>query len=146
MRNITDVDDKINARAIELGISIQELTSKTYAEFQEDMSYLNCLSPTYEPKATEHIKDIISINENLIANNHAYVSEGHVYFDVTSAKDYGCLSGRNLDEMISEAKAKRDLTGVFRIFMQDWNEFTDPYNQENDYWPCRDRAMEALGG
>ena len=52
----------------------------------------------------------------------------------------------NLDEMISEAKAKRDLTGVFRIFMQDWNEFTDPYNQENDYWPCRDRAMEALGG
>ena len=65
VRNITDVDDKINARAIELGISIQELTSKTYAEFQEDMSYLNCLSPTYEPKATEHIKDIISINENI---------------------------------------------------------------------------------
>jgi len=106
VRNITDVDDKINARAIELGISIQELTSKTYVEFQEDMSYLNCLSPTYEPKATEHIKDIISINEKLIANNHAYVSEGHVYFDVTSAKGYGCLSGRNLDEMISGARVE----------------------------------------
>jgi hypothetical protein len=52
----------------------------------------------------------------------------------------------NLDEMISEAKAKRDLSGVFSIFMEEWDEFTDPYNQENDYWPCRDRALEALGG
>jgi hypothetical protein len=51
----------------------------------------------------------------------------------------------NLDEMISEAKAKRDLSGVFSIFMEEWGEFTDPYNQENDYWPCRDRALEALG-
>lgn len=104
VRNITDVDDKINVRAIELGISIQELTSKVYGEFKEDMSYLNCLSPTHEPKATEHIKDIIAINEKLIANKHAYVSEGHVYFDVTSASDYGCLSGRNLDEMIAGSR------------------------------------------
>ena len=52
----------------------------------------------------------------------------------------------NLDEMISEAKAKRDLSGVFSIFMQEWEEFMDPYNEANDYWPCRDRALEALEG
>ena len=102
--NITDVDDKINARATELGITIQELTSKVYGQYKEDMSYLNCLSPTHEPKATDHIKDIISINQTLIANNHAYVSAGHVYFDVTSAKDYGCLSGRSLDDMIAGSR------------------------------------------
>ena len=104
VRNITDVDDKINARAIELNISIQELTSRTYVEFQEDMSYLNCLSPTYEPKATEHIEDIIRINKKLIESGNAYIADGHVYFDVTSAQDYGCLSGRNLDEMIAGAR------------------------------------------
>ncbi len=52
----------------------------------------------------------------------------------------------NLDEMIAEAKAKRDLSGVFNVLMEEWDEFTDPYNQENDYWPCKDRALEALGG
>jgi len=104
--NITDVDDKINARATELGVTIQELTSKVYEEYREDMAYLNCLIPTYEPRATEHIKDIIDINEKLIANGHAYVSEGHVYFDVTSARDYGCLSGRNLDEMVAGSRVE----------------------------------------
>ena len=106
VRNITDVDDKINARALDLGVTIQELTSKTYAEFHEDMSYLNCLNPTHEPKATEHINGIIAINEKLIENGHAYISEGHVYFDVTSARDYGCLSGRNLDEMIAGSRVE----------------------------------------
>lgn len=106
VRNITDVDDKINARAQELGISIQALTSKTYDEFQEDMAYLNCLSPTHEPRATEHIQDIITINEKLIENGNAYLSEDHVYFDVTSAADYGCLSRRTLDEMEAGARVE----------------------------------------
>ncbi len=101
VRNITDVDDKINARAIELGITIQELTSSVYKEFQSDMKYLGCLNPTHEPKATEHIAGIIKIIELLIAGNHAYVTNHHVYFDVTSYEDYGALSGRSLDEMIA---------------------------------------------
>lgn len=101
IRNITDVDDKINARALELGISIRELTEKTYREFSEDMEYLNCLKPTYEPRATDHIKDIILLIQKLIDNNCAYVIEGHVYFDVTSHNSYGSLAGRDLENMIS---------------------------------------------
>jgi cysteinyl-tRNA synthetase len=101
VRNITDVDDKINARALELGTSIQELTSSIYEIFQSDMKYLHCLSPTHEPKATEHIKEMIDIIEKLIKNKHAYVKNNHVYFDVMSMDNYGALSGRSLDEMIS---------------------------------------------
>ncbi len=104
VRNITDVDDKINARSIELGITIQELTSSTYKEFHSDMEYLGCLDPTHEPKATEHIEDMINIIQLLIKGNHAYIAAGHVYFDVTSSKDYGALSGRTLDEMIAGSR------------------------------------------
>jgi cysteinyl-tRNA synthetase len=99
-RNITDVDDKINARALELGVSIQELTSKTHKEFTSDMEYLGCQRPNHEPKATEHIQQIIEIAEKLIGNGNAYVSNDHVYFDVTSFDEYGELSGRNLDDML----------------------------------------------
>lgn len=103
-RNITDVDDKINARALELGISIQELTSKTYEEFKSDMEYLGCLRPNHEPKATEHISHIIEIAEKLIENGNAYVANNHVYFDVTSFDEYGELSGRSLSDMIAGAR------------------------------------------
>lgn len=105
-RNITDVDDKINVRAKELGITIQELTSKVYEEFQSDMQYLGALSPNHEPKATEHIQDIIEIVEILIKNGNAYVSGDHVYFDVTSDPNYGELSGRNLDDMMAGARVE----------------------------------------
>jgi len=104
VRNITDVDDKINARALELGVTIQDLTSSIYKEFHADMAYLGCLDPTHEPKATQHISDIIKLIELLILNKHAYVTNGHVYFDVTSARDYGVLSGRTLDEMIAGSR------------------------------------------
>jgi cysteinyl-tRNA synthetase len=106
VRNITDVDDKINARSLELGITIQELTSDTYKEFHSDMAYLLCLPPQHEPKATQHIAGMIKIIELLIKNNHAYVVAGHVYFDVTSTRDYGVLSGRTLDEMIAGARVE----------------------------------------
>jgi cysteinyl-tRNA synthetase len=104
VRNITDVDDKINVRAKELSITIQELTSRIYSQFQSDMKYLGALNPTYEPKATEHISNIIEIIEILIKNGNAYVAKDHVYFDVTSDKNYGELSGRNLDDMIAGAR------------------------------------------
>lgn len=112
VRNITDVDDKINARAKEMGIPISELTKKTTEEFHKDTTYLHCLKPNIEPRATDNITGMINIIENLLASKHAYIAEDHVYFDVTSYPDYGKLSGRKLDEMIAGArieieKAKR---------------------------------------
>jgi cysteinyl-tRNA synthetase len=101
VRNITDVDDKINDRAKELGITIRELTQETTKGFHQDMEYLNCLSPNIEPRATEHIDDMIKIIESLLKANHAYISDNHIYFDVTSYKDYGKLSGRHLEDMLA---------------------------------------------
>ena len=82
VRNITDVDDKINARAAEQGISIRELTEKTAAQFHADAAAIGCLPPSVEPRATEHIVEMISLVERLIARGHAYAAEGHVLFDV----------------------------------------------------------------
>lgn len=101
VRNITDVDDKINKAAIERKITIQELTKEITSIFHKDMTALNCLNPTVEPKATEHIKEMIYIIEQLIANNHAYVSNGHVYFSVESDKGYGKLAGREIEDMLA---------------------------------------------
>src|SRR5690242_20421729 len=73
VRNITDVDDKINARALERGISIRDLTQETYAEFKQDVAALGCLPPTVEPRATEHIEQMKALIERLVADKHAYV-------------------------------------------------------------------------
>jgi cysteinyl-tRNA synthetase len=104
VRNITDVDDKINARAAERGISIRELTEATYNNFKDDVAALGCLPPTIEPRATEHIEEMRQIIEKLVASGHAYVAEEHVLFSVPSMKDYGKLSNRPLDEMIAGAR------------------------------------------
>ncbi|MEF3365975.1 cysteine--tRNA ligase [Methylocystis sp. 9N] len=104
VRNITDVDDKINARAAERGISIRELTEETNKVFQDDVRALGCLEPTVQPRATEHIAQMIAIIEKLIASGHAYAADGHVLFDVPSMKEYGRLSRRSLDEMIAGAR------------------------------------------
>ncbi|MBM3641547.1 MAG: class I tRNA ligase family protein, partial [Alphaproteobacteria bacterium] len=96
VRNITDVDDKINARAAERGISIRELTEETNKVFQEDVKALGCLEPTMQPRATEHIAQMIAIIERLIASGHAYAADGHVLFDVPSMPSYGRLSRRSL--------------------------------------------------
>ena len=104
VRNITDVDDKINARSAERGISIRELTEETNKVFQADVKALGCLEPDVQPRATEHIAQMIAIIERLIASGHAYAADGHVLFDVPSMKDYGRLSRRSLDEMIAGAR------------------------------------------
>lgn len=104
VRNITDVDDKINMAAKEHGISIQELTKKITEFFYNDMDALNIMRPTYEPRATEHIAEMIAMIERLISSGHAYISDGHVLFDVTSYHDYGRLSNRHIDEMIAGAR------------------------------------------
>ena len=104
VRNITDVDDKINARAAERGISIRELTEETNKVFQADVKALGCLEPDVQPRATEHIAEMIGIIEKLIASGHAYAADGHVLFSVPSMADYGRLSRRPLDEMIAGAR------------------------------------------
>jgi len=106
VRNITDVDDKINARAAERSISIREVTEETYKSFKEDVAALCCLLPTIEPRATEHINEMKALIERLVKFGNAYVAEDHVLFHVASMKDYGRLSNRSLDEMIAGARVE----------------------------------------
>jgi cysteinyl-tRNA synthetase len=106
VRNITDVDDKINARAAEQGISIRALTEETAKGFHEDAAALGILPPTVEPRATEHIAEMRTLIEMLIERGHAYVAEDHVLFDVSSMPDYGTLAHRDLDEMIAGARVE----------------------------------------
>jgi cysteinyl-tRNA synthetase len=104
VRNITDVDDKINARAREEGVPIREVTERTTRQFHADIAALGVLPPTVEPRATEHIAEMIAIIQRLIASGHAYAADGHLLFDVPSMKDYGQLSRRSLDEMVAGAR------------------------------------------
>ena len=106
VRNVTDVDDKINARAAERGITIRDLTEQTYANFKDDVAALGCLPPTVEPRATEHIEEMKTLIEKLVASKHAYVAEEHVLFSVPSMQDYGELSKRPLKEMIAGARVE----------------------------------------
>ena len=112
VRNITDVDDKINARAAEdypdlpLNEAIRRVTEKTEKQFHEDVAALGCLPPTVEPRATEHIAAMREMIDGLVANGCAYVAEDHVLFDVAAMPDYGKLSGRSLDEMIAGARVE----------------------------------------
>jgi cysteinyl-tRNA synthetase len=112
VRNITDVDDKINARAahdypdLPLNEAIRRVTEKTEAQFHADMSALGALRPTVEPRATEHIEAMKAMIERLAERAFAYVAEEHVLFDVAAMPDYGKLSGRSLDEMIAGARVE----------------------------------------
>ncbi|MEN3211138.1 cysteine--tRNA ligase [Methylorubrum populi] len=116
-RNVTDVDDKINARALERGITIRALTDGTLAQFHKDIRDLGVLmaedvnragAPArfIEPRATDHIGEMHRLIEGLVAAGHAYVAEGHVLFDVPSMPDYGALSKRPLDEMEAGARVE----------------------------------------
>jgi cysteinyl-tRNA synthetase len=112
VRNITDVDDKINARAAQdfpglpLNDAIRKVTETTDRQFHEDVAALGCLSPTVEPRATEHIAEMRTLIERLIASGNAYVAEDNVLFSVPSDPDYGQLSKRPLDEMIAGARVE----------------------------------------
>ena len=104
VRNITDVDDKINARAAEQGISIDQLCQSTIASFHDDAAALGVLPPDVEPRATRHIDQMIEMTAQLIERGHAYEAEGHVLFSVPSLPEYGQLSGRSRDEQIAGAR------------------------------------------
>ncbi len=106
VRNITDVDDKINARARESGEAIGAITARTTADFHADMAALGALAPDEEPRATAHIAEMIAIIRRLIESGHAYPAEGHVLFAVASDASYGALSGRGRDELLAGARVE----------------------------------------
>ncbi len=117
VRNITDVDDKINARALRdysdlpLNEAIAKVTEATARQFHEDVEALGCLPPTHEPRATQFVlprsdgkTDMVSLIQNLIDRGHAYAAEGEILFDTASMADYGRLSGRNIEDQRAGAR------------------------------------------
>ena len=100
-RNITDVDDKIMAKAKDSGESIDVITERTTQAFHGDMAALNALPPDIEPRCTQHIPQMIAMTQQLIDKGNAYVAEGHVLFNVPSMPEYGQLSRRPRDELIA---------------------------------------------
>ena len=104
VRNITDVDDKIIKSSKENNISILDLTKKITQSFNEDCIYLNCEKPNHEPKATEHISEMIEMISELIKKGFAYENNMHVYFEVKKFKDYGQLSNKKLDELVAGSR------------------------------------------
>src|SRR5256885_5603144 len=112
VRNITDVDDKINARAAQehpslpLNEAIRLVTEKTERQFHEDVDALGCLRPTIEPRATEHIAEMKALIERLVASGNAYVAEDHALFSVPSMPEYGKLAKRSLEEMKAGARVE----------------------------------------
>jgi len=113
VRNITDIDDKIIESSKKNKVPIDILTISTTKSFHDDCKYLNCLKPSFEPKATEHIKGMIAMIEKLLKNKNAYEKDKHVYFSVNSFKNYGKLSKKNPEELVAGArievsKSKKD--------------------------------------
>ena len=114
IRNITDIDDKIINRANERGVPFTELTEEFIQAMHEDADALDVLRPTDEPKATQHMDEILAMISRLIENGHAYaVDKGDVYYDVRSFSDYGKLSGKSIEDLRAGARvepgdAKRD--------------------------------------
>jgi cysteinyl-tRNA synthetase len=106
VRNITDVDDKIIERAAENKQDISELTARTAKAYQRDMAELKNMSPSVEPRATDHIEHMIAMIDGLVQSGHAYAAEGHVLFRVQSDDEYGILSGRSLEDMIDGARVE----------------------------------------
>jgi cysteinyl-tRNA synthetase len=106
VRNITDVDDKINARAKETGEDIRQLTERTAQQFHEDIAALGAIEPDVEPRATDHIPEMIAIIATLIDRDFAYVADGHVLFHVPAMPDYGRLSGHSREDLIAGARVE----------------------------------------
>jgi cysteinyl-tRNA synthetase len=105
-RNLTDIDDKIIMAAAELGVPMSELTEKYARIYNEDLAALNCLEPSFQPKATDNIKEMADLIVELLDKEIAYISEDHVLFDVTKMDNYGKLSGRKLDDNLAGARVK----------------------------------------
>ena len=155
VRNFTDVDDKINARAAESGRSIGEITAETTQWFLDDMAALGALEPDHMPRATQYIPQMVAMIEGLIAKGHAYEAEGHVLFAVDSWREgYGKLSGRSVDDMIAGARVevapyKRNPMDfvLWKPSSDDLPGWASPWGRGRPGWhiECSAMAHELLG-
>ena len=155
VRNFTDVDDKINARAAETGRAISEITAETTQWFLDDMAALGALEPTQMPRATGFIPQMVAMIETLIDKGHAYAAEGHVLFAVDSWKDrYGALSGRSVEDMIAGARVevapyKRNPMDfvLWKPSSDDLPGWDSPWGRGRPGWhiECSAMAYELLG-
>ena len=148
VRNITDIDDKINKRATEKEIQISELTKETIKNFHYDCKSLGNLNPDFEPRATDHINEIIEMIEILISKQFAYVSSGNVLFSVEKFKKYGMLSGRSLKDMISGSRVDiaeyKDKPGDFILWKpstEDLPGWDSPWGRGRPGWHIECSAM-----
>ncbi|MDK9721786.1 MAG: cysteine--tRNA ligase [Rhodospirillales bacterium] len=154
VRNITDVDDKINAKAKASGRPIGDITAETTKMFHQDMAALGALPPDIEPRATAHIAQMIAMIADLIDLGHAYEAEGHVLFHVASMVDYGKLSGRSRDEMIAGARVevapyKKDAADfvLWKPSSDDLPGWDSPWGRGRPGWhiECSAMSREYLG-
>jgi len=149
-RNITDVDDKINAAARELGVPIAAITDRYAAAYRADMAALGIEPPDLEPAATAHIPQIVAMIERLVAGGHAYAAEGHVLFSVASFDGYGKLSRRDPEDMLAGARVevapyKRD-PGDFVLWKPSTDElpgWDSPWGRGRPGWHIECSAMAA---
>jgi len=163
VRNITDVDDKINDRAardfpgLPLNEAIRKVTEKTAAQFHTDVAALGCLPPTFEPRATDFVlprpdgkADMVTLIKQLIARGHAYEAGGEVLFDTQSMADYGALSGRRLDEQLAGARVAVDAHKKNAADFVLWKQSSDdepgwqsPWGRGRPGWHIECSAMSA---
>jgi len=153
IRNITDVDDKIIARAKELNVDATELTDKYIASMEEDFNDLGMISPDLEPRATDNIESIISLIERLIDKGHAYIGNKDVYFSTDSFNEYGRLSNRNTEDLIAGARIdvdeekKNPADFVLWKQAQEGLAWNSPWGRGRPGWhiECSAMSMDALG-
>ena len=153
VRNITDVDDKIIARAIELDVDAKELTDKYILSMQEDFNNLGMISPDLEPRATDNIDSIISLIKGLIDKGHAYTGKTDVYFSTDSFKEYGNLSNRNTEDLIAGVRIDVDQEKKNPVDFVLWKQAAEgltwdsPWGRGRPGWhiECSAMSMDALG-
>jgi cysteinyl-tRNA synthetase len=154
VRNFTDIDDKIIRRANEEGVPAREISERYIAAFREDIAALGVEAPDVEPKATDHVAEMIALIERLVAGGYAYVVDGDVYFEVRRFPEYGKLSGKNLDELLAGARVdiderKRDPRdfALWKSAKPDEPSWPSPWGLGRPGWhiECSAMAMRYLG-
>lgn len=150
VRNITDVDDKINQQAMDSGQSIFDITTKTTALFHETCAYLGALSPTVEPRVTGHMDDIIRMIQTLVDKGYAYQRDGHVLYRVHRFADYGQLSRKNQDELLAGARVEiapyKENAGDFVLWKPSMDAtpgWQSPFGYGRPGWHIECSAMSA---
>ena len=148
IRNFTDIDDKIINRANEEGIDWQEVNRKYIEAFHKDMGELNIASPTEEPKATDHIPEMLEMIQSLVDQDKAYESGGDVFYSIKSFKEYGCLSGKNIDDLQSGARVEVNDTKKDPLDFALWKKskpgepsWDSPWGQGRPGWHIECSAM-----